>query len=85
MKKDTDKGLLSQADSIETADEFRSWMRGKARTAFYQLVEAEVRELCGEHYHPDEEASCHRAGSSPSSMYINGAREAMTRPRLQRE
>ena len=82
MKKDREKGLISQADSLGTADEFRSWMRTQARTAFYQLVESEVRELCGESYHPGAGSGCYRAGSAPSSVYIDNKREELKRPRV---
>lgn len=84
MKRDKEEGLISQADSLGTADEFRSWMRNQARIAFCHLVESEVRELCGESYHPGEEAACYRAGSAPSSVYIDNKREELKRPRVRR-
>ena len=50
MKRDKEEGLISQADSLGTADEFRSFLRRQAREALCRLVENEVRGLCGESY-----------------------------------
>ena len=72
MKVNTEEGLISQADSLGTANDFRSFLRGQAREALCRLIEDEVRGLCGESYRPGEEATCYRAGSAPSSVYVNG-------------
>ena len=84
MKRDIEEGLINQADSLGTADEFRRFLRVQAREALCRLIENEVRVLCGESYHPGEEAGCYRAGSAPSSVYVNGERQELKRPRVRR-
>ena len=46
------------------------------------VVEEEVAALCGEKYNPSSESSHYRAGSSPGTVYVNGAQERLKRPRM---
>lgn len=82
MKDNRIEGIASQEETLETTQHFRQWVRGKVRSAICELVEDEVQGLCGTRYHPADEAPCYRAGSAPSSVYIEGGREDLTRPRV---
>jgi transposase-like protein len=46
------------------------------------LIEEEVRDLCGEKYDPTSGSGYFRAGSAPSSIYVDGRKEEITRPRV---
>ena len=90
MKKSTSTPACGQEENVgtqvpfETAEAFRLYIRQKAREALLAMVEAEVQQLCGEAWHPDSQAACYRAGSAPSSVYLQGEREGLRRPRVRR-
>ena len=85
MKRNTKERIESQVETFGTAEEFRGYMRQKARQALYDLLEEEMEALCGESYHPDDESVCYRSGSAPSSVYIESRREELKRPRVRRK
>lgn len=90
MKKSTDMPACGQEENegtnvlFDTADAFRLCIRQTVREALVAMVEAEVEQLCGQAWHPDSEAAYYRAGSAPSSVYLQGRRESLRRPRVRR-
>ena len=59
------------------------------RTTALRLVESffaeEVESLCGARFSRKGAALCHRGGSDPGSVLLNGQRIKVTKPRLKRE
>ena len=82
MKNTTKEKMELQDEIPTTASDFQSVMREMARDALMGMVKAEVEQLCGPAWHPDETTGNYRAGSAPSSVYVQGKREAMERPRV---
>jgi len=91
MKKTTDVPVFGQAETLgespfeDNAAAFRASLRQKVRDALYAMVNEEINALCGEAWHPSEEASCYRAGSAPSRVYLQGERQSLKRPRVRRQ
>lgn len=83
--KDTIKGILEQEDSQQAAAAFRKELRERLRASLYEIVEEEVRLLCGARYHPASVSGHYRSGSALSSVYFQGERESLKRPRVRRE
>ncbi len=73
-----------QADSFETVEAFHALLKQVARSAIFAVIEAEVQVLCGPKHEVGSQSACYRAGSTPSSIYINTAREDALRPRVRR-
>lgn len=82
MKNTTKEKIELQAEIPTTASDFQSVMRDMARDALMGMVKAEVEQLCGRAWHPDDSTGHYRAGSAPSSVYVQGKREVMERPRV---
>lgn len=82
MNKDTITAQISQAEVGDAGQLFRETIRAYTREAILGLVEEEVAALCGEKYNPSSESSHYRAGSSPGTVYVNGAQERLKRPRV---
>jgi transposase-like protein len=55
------------------------------RGMIYDLFEQEVTALCGPRYERDRLAECARAGSEQGSVYWDGRREPIRRPRVRNE
>ncbi len=66
--------LLGQASVSEAGEVFREYLRGGVRMMLTEVMAAEVAELCGEKYHPNEEATCRRAGSASGYVVWEGNR-----------
>ncbi len=77
--------LLGQASVSEAGGIFREYLRGGVRMMLTEVMAAEVAELCGEKYHPSEEAVCRRAGSASGYVVWEGNREDVKRPRARRK
>lgn len=71
-----------QGDENEAAEIFNEMMRKSVRLGLFAALEDEVTALCGPPYHPDQEGYYRRAGSETGSVYINGTKEKITRPRV---
>lgn len=83
MKEDTFTTQIPQAEELGDAGAiFRETIRNCTRQAILSLVEEEVAALCGKKYDPSSESACYRAGSSPGTVYVNGAQERLKRPRV---
>lgn len=76
--------VTGQAEGLETADQFREWLRRQARKALLSLVAEEVDALCGPRHHPASE-SHYRAGGVDSPVYVDGRPEKLHRPRVRRK
>ena len=76
--------ILEQRDSGVAGEQLRKWLRHQTRAALLEIVEEEVRLLCGPKHTRDKEGACYRAGSAPSSVYVDGRREKLKRPRVRR-
>ncbi len=77
-------GLLGQASVSEAGGIFREYLRGGVRMMVAEVMAAEVAELCGRKYHPTEEATCRRSGSTSGYVVWEGNREDVKRPRVRR-
>jgi putative transposase len=73
---------LRQAEPGEAAHLFREELRSRVRYAMLGLIEEEVEALCGAKYDPTNGSGFFRAGSAPSSVYFEGRKEAIKRPRV---
>jgi len=76
--------LLGQASVSETGGVFREHLRGGVRMMLAEVMSAEVVELCGAKYHPSEDATCRRSGSTSGYVVWEGNREDVKRPRVRR-
>lgn len=61
-----------------------SEMRGAMLKMVYALFTQEVDRLCGERFSRKGEELCHRAGSDPGSVLVNGQRVAVKKPRVKK-
>lgn len=77
--------LLGQVSVSEAGGIFREYLRGGVRMMLAEVMAAEVAELCGAKYHPTEEATCRRSGSTPGYVVWEGNREDVKRPRVRCE
>jgi hypothetical protein len=77
--------VTGQVEGLETADQFRAWLREQARKALMALVEEEVEALCGVRYHPALDAAHYRSGGVYSPVYVDGRPEKLHRPRVRRK
>lgn len=74
--------ILQQSDSTEAGKSLRNWMKETARAAFFTLVEEEVSALCGPKHQPETDGVHRRAGSAQSSIYLDGKKESLKKPRV---
>lgn len=79
------EGLSEQEQSLSIGSALREAMRTAVRHALCEIVQEEVSGLCGPRYLSGVPSECRRAGSAPSSVYINGQKESMVRPRVRRQ
>ena len=82
MEKHIDLNTILQAEATEAATLLSSHVRHCARAAVLNMIQEEVELLCGASYNPSSESACFRAGSAPSSIYIEGKRTSVRRPRV---
>lgn len=85
MKNATREHVEKQAEIPMNAKAFREMLRGMAREALKGLIAEEVASLCGPAWHPEESSLYQRAGSAPSSVYVEGRKESMLRPRVRKQ
>ena len=76
------KKLIGQEDSSGAGQELRLILQGAVRQALREVVQEEVNGLCGQRYKPSDSSEYFRAGSAPSSVYVQGRKERMPRPRV---
>jgi putative transposase len=73
--------VLGQASDIEAVELLQQTLRQSVRMALYEAMEQEVNLLCGAKYKPSE-SEYKRAGSEHGSVYLDGAKESVKRPRV---
>ena len=81
---------ISKPPSIQSLkvyqEQAREIISGRMRSAMldlaYQLFEEELGQLCGPRYSRNE---YHRAGSDPGSIYMNGQRVPVKKPRVKKD
>jgi len=76
------KAAFLQGGERESTELFNQLIRVSIREAFWQMMDDEVQILCGPRYHPNEESELHRAGSEKGSVYLDGGKEEIRRPRV---
>ncbi|MDF3130865.1 IS256 family transposase [Kiritimatiellaeota bacterium B1221] len=82
MDKHIDLNTILQAEATQAATLLSTHVRQCARAAILNIIQEEVDLLCGPSHHPNNESAFFRAGSAPSSIYIEGKRQAVSRPRV---
>lgn len=84
MKEHRNAPNAGQGLFADGAEAFRAHLREKARDALKEIFEQEMRELCGDRYHP-EGNGYQRSGTAPSYVMTDARREPMARPRVRRQ
>ena len=81
---DRNETECEQAESFPLAEMMKNRFRAVVREALYEVVQSELRRLCGPLHHPDAQTVYRRAGSAASTVFLDGRREALKRPRVRR-
>lgn len=76
------KAAFLQGGAREATELFNELIRGSVRQAFWQMMAEEVEQLCGPPYRPDAGSEHRRAGSEKGSVYLDGEKEQIVRPRV---
>ena len=78
------KSLLSehQEERELTRDLFMSHIRGCVQASVLELMQEEVKELCGPRYNRSHESTHRRAGSDSGILYLEGGKRDIRRPRV---
>lgn len=75
--------------SMLTSDAVQQMLLDRAKSAALtfgvSLLEQDVASLCGRPYERKDDKLCHRGGSEPSSIVVDGVRYAVRRPRVRDE
>jgi transposase-like protein len=79
------KTAFLQGGEREAAELMNEVLRGCVREAFWHLMSEEVEALCGPRYRPDPDSAYHRAGSEQGSVFLDGGKEEITRPRVRHD
>ena len=69
----------------EIRETVHSQMKGAMLLMAINLFNEEVAALCGTPYSRKNGVSCHRAGSDPGSILVNGQRVATKKPRVKKD
>ena len=75
------RNILAQASESEAVDLLQQTLRQSVRLALYDAMEQEVNLLCGAKHKPSE-SEYKRVGSEHGSVYLDGEKEAIKRPRV---
>jgi len=75
---------LIQASPEEASRLLNNVLRGCVRSAFFDALGAEVEELCGAKYAPND-SPFRRAGSEEGTVWLNGEKQSVRRPRVRHE
>ncbi len=73
-----------QGGDRESREVFNALMRSSVRAALWEMMSSEVESLCGKRYHPKAEGEYRRGGSEHVSVYLDGGKESVKRPRVRR-
>jgi len=75
------RSALAQASESEAVEILQQTLRQSVRMALFDAMEQEVNALCGSKYKPSE-SDYKRSGSEKGSVYLEGEKEAIRRPRV---
>lgn len=75
------RSALAQASENEAVEILQQTLRQSVRMALFDAMEQEVNALCGSKYKPSE-SDYKRSGSEKGSVYLEGEKEAIRRPRV---
>lgn len=81
---DRNEARSEQGQSFPLAEMMRNYFRVAMREALYEVAEEELTRLCGPLHHPDPQSPYRRAGSAASTVFFEGRRERLKRPRVRR-
>lgn len=76
------KAAFVQGGERRSSEVFAEVLRASVREAFWQIMAEEVEALCGPRYAPDADSPFYRAGSEKGSVYLEGEKEEIRRPRV---
>ena len=85
MEKGTLLEALSQVESSEAGEIFRSFLRDTVRESYLSIMLEEVSALCGSKHRPDKNSEYYRAGSAPGICLLDGREERIVRPRVRKK
>lgn len=71
-----------QAERLPLAQMMKAHFRTAVREALYEVVEEEIARMCGPSHRPDADSAFRRAGSANATVFLDGRREALKRPRV---
>ena len=71
-----------QGGEREASEVFNELMKASVRAALWEMMSSEVESLCGPKYHPKAESEYRRGGSEQGSVYLDGGKESVKRPRV---
>jgi putative transposase len=73
----------------DTYNQIREMVQGQMRGAALGLVQGlfleEVERLCGPRFSRKEDENCHRGGSDPGSIILEGQRVSVKKPRIKKD
>jgi len=75
------RSALAQASEGEAVELLQQVLRQSVRMALFEAMEQEVNALCGSKYKPSE-SEYQRSGSELGSVYLEGEKEGIRRPRV---
>ena len=81
MNESSLRSILAQASEGEAVELLQQVLRQSARMALFDAMELEVNSLCGSKHKPSE-SEYRRSGSELGSVYLEGDKEAIRRPRV---
>lgn len=84
MNEENIKEALLQGGSDEAGQLFRGYLREQIRGALWDLMQEEVKGLCGPKYAPQAAGGHRRAGSEQGVVYLGGRRRSIRRPRVRK-
>ena len=82
MNETTLREALAQASEVEAVELFQATLRKCVRMALFEAMEQEINELCGPKHHPPADATARRAGSEKGTVYLDGEKHPILRPRV---
>lgn len=84
MNKESKNEAPPQGGNEIATQLFRDYLREHIRGAMWDLMQEEVRELCGPKYDPAPGRVYRRGGSDQGVVYLGGKRQEIRRPRVRR-
>jgi len=79
------KEALMQGEERDAAKLFQELLRQSVRAGLFGAMAEEVEALCGPRYRPETCCAYRRAGSEAGSVYLDGGKELIRRPRVRHQ